>query len=76
MKIRIYVRLLGEGTEVWRPVDARQQSSGVYRIVGTNPDPSDESWEFTTGDVVKCEDRLFSGGTRGLAAILKVEHGN
>ena len=71
MRVQIYVRLLGEGTEVWRPVDTTHENSGLYRIIGQNPDPSDESWEFTTGDLVKCENRVSSGGSRGLAAVLK-----
>ncbi len=72
MPVRIYVRLLGEGTEVWRPVDATHEGADRYRIVSENFDPNDECWEFPTGQLVKCEQRSFSDGIRGLAAIVKV----
>lgn len=58
----IYVYLLNEGTDVWRPVDAVHIAGDSYRIVGNNPNPDDEQWEFTTGQVVSCEVRELSGG--------------
>ena len=44
--VQIYVRLLGEGTDVWCPVSATHERPGVYRMVSTNLDPDDELWEF------------------------------
>ncbi len=57
----IYVALLGEGTDVWRPVTAQVRSDGLYVIASTNPSPDDEQWEFSTGTVVRCEARRLSG---------------
>jgi hypothetical protein len=57
----IYVSLLDEGTDVWRPVEAEHVSDNRYRIVSTNSDPDDEHWEFQTGEVVRCELRDLSG---------------
>jgi hypothetical protein len=57
----IYVELLDEGVDVWRPVDAVQLEDGWYRITGVKADP-DERWAFDTGDVVRCELRLLSRG--------------
>ena len=70
--VQIYVRLLDEGTDVWRPVSATCEGSGTYRIVGENLLPDDERWEFGTGDLVRCEERAFSGTNPGLAAVSKI----
>lgn len=58
----IYVALLDEGTDVWRPVEAEQIRAECFRIVSANPDPEDEHWEFSPGSVVRCERRKLSGG--------------
>lgn len=65
----IYVELLDEGTDCWRPVSAERLSVGVYRIVGTKPE--DEIWRFQPGDVVRCKERQFSEGS-GLVAYEEV----
>ncbi len=58
----IHVKLLDEGTDVWRPVGAIPLGSGHYRIISENSSPQDERWEFTAGDIVVCEKRRLSGG--------------
>ncbi len=58
----IYVRLLDEGTEVWRPVEAVYLVDDVFRITGSRPE--DESWEFQPGDAVHCEHHKLSGGKK------------
>jgi hypothetical protein len=55
----IYVYLLEEGTDVWRPCRAEHLGGDRYRILDEAPD--DEIWEFVTGDVVRC--RLKKIGT-------------
>ena len=72
---RIYVYLLDEGTDVWAPVDAERVGDDLYRIVSENSDPDDECWEFTTGEVVRCIPRIFSGGAQGLVAVARLEPG-
>ena len=57
---RIFVQLLDEGVDVWRPVEAEPLADG-FRIVGGCPD--DERWEFQPGDVVRCEMRVLEKGT-------------
>ncbi len=58
----IYMFLLDEGVDVWRPVQARHLGTDQYEIVSTNPSDSTEQWEFTTGDVVRCKLRRLSDG--------------
>ena len=54
MLTEIYVRLLDESVDVWKPVTARHLTANVYRIVGPKADES-ETWQFTSGEVVTCE---------------------
>lgn len=57
----VYVQLLLEGVDVWRPVEAKDLGGSLYRLVGAKPE--DEIWTFAVGDVVKCEDRRLNDGT-------------
>ena len=55
----IYVALLDEDVEVWRPVEASREGE-FYRIGGSVPE--DERWTFTPGSLVRCEQRELSEG--------------
>ena len=55
---RIYVRLLGEGTDVWRPVAATPLPDGTY-ILDKTPVPVGEQWEFSPGSRVVVEEKSF-----------------
>jgi hypothetical protein len=69
-KVVIYVRLLGEGTEVFRPVQALELGNGLFRLEATSDyDPEDEIWEFVPGSDVRGEVRPFDSGQH-LVAIL------
>jgi len=58
----IFIRLMDEGTDVFRPVSATKISDDVYEIDESNSyDPKDEVWEFLPGTLVKVESRLLSG---------------
>ena len=62
----IYMPLLNEGTEVWRPVEAVPLGRDTYRVEGAVPEG--EEWAFAPGTDVRCEWKTFSGGTRELIA--------
>lgn len=66
----VYVGLLDEGTQCWRPVEAERLTSGDYVLVGTNESDGDEIWEFPSGAVVRCEHRMLSGGPTLVAVAL------
>jgi hypothetical protein len=51
----VYVALLDEGTDCWRPVQAEHMSGDVYRLCG--PKHEDEVWEFQPGELVRCKPR-------------------
>ena len=59
----IYVYLLNESVDVWRPVDAEYLGNDRYRIVSVNPHIEDEEWQFGTGEVVLCSPRNLAGGS-------------
>jgi hypothetical protein len=67
----VYIRLLDEGTDVFRPTLADRTSDGFYRLKPTeNYDSEDEHWEFLPGQVVKCESMKLHGGERLVAVAL------
>ena len=58
----IHVRLLGEGTTVYRPAQGLLQSPGVALLLAHSEyDPDDEDWEFKPGTVVRFEVRALDG---------------
>ena len=56
----IYIRLLDEGTNVWRPVAATALADGTY-ILDTTSVPDSEQWEFQPGSRVMVEKKRFEG---------------
>ena len=56
----VYVELLDEGVDSWRPVRAMKEGPGVFRLHGEPPD--DERWAFEPGSLVRCEQRQLSDG--------------
>jgi hypothetical protein len=68
----IFVELLEEGTQVWRPVMAVRLQESVYQIPRDAIIPADEVWAFAPGDVVVCETRQFEGSPDGPVAIRRV----
>lgn len=62
----IYVGLLGESRGALRPVRAADLGHNFFQILEDVP-PGDE-WEFTTGQVVRCQKKNLSTG-KGLVAV-------
>lgn len=71
-KSTIYVSLLCEGTDVWRPVEAKYLGGDRYLILSRNPDPDDETWQFDTGTIVRCREHRLSGGIVLVAFALAI----
>ena len=68
----IYVALLEEGTDCWRPVQAVRVDDNLFRIV-EQPIPEDEIWEFRPGETVVCDWYPFAEGTH-LRAFRKTDN--
>jgi hypothetical protein len=62
--VTIYMPLLNEGVDVWRPVQAEPRADGTYRVLG--PVPETEEWEFAPGSVVRCRSKTLSCGAEQL----------
>lgn len=62
----IYVPLINEGTEVWRPVEAEPVSDALFRVESKASD--DEQWGYASGQIVAVEERMWSNGDHGLVA--------
>jgi hypothetical protein len=60
--IHIFVSLLDEAVDVWRPVRAEHLHDKVYRIVEQPYEREIESWQFEPGDEVVCESTESSDG--------------
>jgi len=72
-KQTVYVALLDEGLDVWRPTEAEQLPNGSYRILATpDYDAEDEKWEFPPGSHVICQKRRISTG-EVLAAVRRAQ---
>jgi hypothetical protein len=57
-KIDLYVRLLNEGTEVFRPTSASELGGGLFCLIATpDYDPDLEEWEILPGEMVRIESR-------------------
>jgi hypothetical protein len=57
-RVKIYVRLIDEGTEVSRPTEALDLGNGLLELLPTpDYDSEGETWEFGPGSVVRCEKR-------------------
>jgi hypothetical protein len=69
MTSEIYIPLLNEGVNVWRPTQAEALPDGSYRVLPVpDYDPNDEMWQFPPGSQVICEPRRLSNGSV-LAAV-------
>lgn len=74
--MQIFVQLLDEGTDVYRPTEAVPLERGLYRLLPTpNYDPEDEKWEFPPGSVVRARWQVL-GGKRVIVAVSEHELGS
>ena len=63
----IYMPLLDEGTDVWRPVTAECLGRGTFRIIGLQP--YGEKWAFAPGTVIAGKLYRFADGVQGTIAV-------
>jgi hypothetical protein len=68
----IYIKLLDEGTEVWRPVKAKRLTESTFLIINQNIE-FDEKWEFYPNQIVHCKQKIFSDNKQGLVAYKTIK---
>jgi hypothetical protein len=64
METVIYMPLLGEGTDCWRPVRAVQIAEDIFEVV--DQIAAAESWAFAPHSRVRCREHVFKDGGSGL----------
>jgi hypothetical protein len=67
MEKTIYMPLIGEGTDCWRPVRALKLEDEVFEVADAIPE--DESWAFAPFARVRCEEKVFADGRKGLVVL-------
>jgi hypothetical protein len=70
----IYIQLLGEDVDVWRPVTAAREANDTYRLLDQQPDS--ETWAFPPGSRVRCERRTISKTSELVACSLVDQPGD
>jgi hypothetical protein len=63
----VYIELLDEGVEVWRPVEAVEDGDAFLLPVTA---PEGEHWRFAPGSRVRCELRELSDGPELVVAAI------
>jgi hypothetical protein len=63
----IFIQLLNEGTDCWRPANAKEHDAGVFEILGIIP--AGEEWQFAPGMRVRCRPKQFADGSTALTAF-------
>ena len=61
MKSIIYIKVLDENINVWKPINALCIDENTYKI-----DDNDDEIEFKKGQIIKVVKKIFSDGTKGL----------
>jgi hypothetical protein len=69
----IYVYLLDEPVDAWRPVLAVDRGNGLYQIARENSMPADEAWEFVPGDVVRVRETRCGDNRTEFVAVERVD---
>lgn len=57
--IKIYIKLINENTNVFKPVNAIHIKNNTYKIIDYNHEREEEygeQWEYNYGDIVACEE--------------------
>lgn len=68
----IYIRLLDEGTPVYRPTQGMMIEDLIFEVLPTEDySPEDEHWEFPPGKIVRCKKEIY-GGNEIIVAIEEV----
>jgi len=58
----IFIELLNEGANVWRPMEAKKIKENIYEIkFPPSHDPEDEELKYKVGETVICERQNRNG---------------
>ena len=72
-KDKIYIKLLDDGVDSWRPTFGEKIQEKIYKVLSTEDyDPNDEEWEFVPGTIVRCELHEKSLGNKTIEVLVAV----
>ncbi|MFZ0480519.1 MAG: hypothetical protein WAL71_15370 [Terriglobales bacterium] len=74
METVIYMPLLGEGTDCWRPVRGVQLAEDIFEVVDQIGES--ESWAFAPHSRVRCREHVFTDGRSGLVVYAYAVEGD
>jgi hypothetical protein len=74
MEKTIYMPLMGEGTDCWRPVRAVQVAADIFEVV--DQIGAGESWAFAPHSRVRCRQHVFTHGGSGLVVCAYAVEGD
>jgi hypothetical protein len=58
----VYIKLLNEGTPVFRPAQAERVDENTVKLLPVaDYNQRDEEWEFPPGSIVRCASRVMDG---------------
>ena len=66
-RVAVYVELLDEGTQCWRPTSAVKVSGNVFVLTNENHDPDTEKWSVLPGSLITIEQQQTTNGSFGVA---------
>jgi hypothetical protein len=69
----IYIDVKGYPGKHWLAVQSIKMHENCYKVLEESEDPEHEYWEYTLGDIVRCETNEFAEGEFGLIAVSKCE---
>jgi len=70
----IYIKLLGEGSIAYRPVESIEFENNIFRVGGDDIyDPEDENWEFLPNTLVEVKEIITQEGERIFVAKKQIE---
>ena len=67
---QIYIYLIDEGVDAWRPVEAEYIKERIFKII-SKMDPT-EIWQFLPESIVRCEEKVMSNGEKCLVAVEQI----
>ncbi|MEW6619278.1 MAG: hypothetical protein AB1422_08075 [bacterium] len=61
-KEEIYIPLLNEGVDVFRPTLGIEIEKNIFKVLPIEKyDPEDERWKFLPGSIVRCKKEIREG---------------
>ncbi len=64
----VYIKVLNERTEVWRPVECINQDDFIFLIPNDTKVPDTETWQFQPGARIQCGVRELTSNRKIIVA--------